>query len=48
MKQPLDQLADSTHATVCGVRAHSADLDAAMLRRLAEPKSGSSAPTGGG
>jgi ferrous iron transport protein A len=36
MSQPLDQLADGARATVCGVRAHSPDLDAAMLRRLAE------------
>jgi ferrous iron transport protein A len=32
----LDQLADGAHATVRGVRAQSSDLDAAMLRRLAE------------
>jgi ferrous iron transport protein A len=32
----LDQLADGAHATVRGVSAHSAELDAPMLRRLAE------------
>jgi ferrous iron transport protein A len=32
----LDQLADGAHATVCGVCAQSPDLDAAMLRRLAD------------
>jgi ferrous iron transport protein A len=32
----LDQLADGAHATVRSVRADSPDLDAAMLRRLAE------------
>ncbi len=32
----LDQLDDGAHATVRGVCAHSPDLDAAMLRRLAE------------
>ena len=32
----LDELADGAHATVRSVRAHSPDLDAAMLRRLAE------------
>jgi ferrous iron transport protein A len=32
----LDELADGAHATVHGVRSDSPDLDAAMLRRLAE------------
>jgi ferrous iron transport protein A len=32
----LDELADGARATVHCVRAHSPDLDAAMLRRLAE------------
>ena len=32
----LDELADGAHATVCGVHAHSPDLDATLLRRLAE------------
>jgi ferrous iron transport protein A len=32
----LDQLADGARATVQCVRCHSPDLDAAMLRRLAE------------
>jgi len=32
----LDQLDDGAHATVRGVCADSPDLDAAMLRRLAE------------
>ena len=32
----LDQLADGAHATVRGVCSHSAELDAGMLRRLAE------------
>ena len=32
----LNQLADGAHATVRGVCAQSPDLDAAMLRRLAE------------
>jgi len=32
----LDQLADGVHATVRHVRDSSPDLDAAMLRRLAE------------
>ncbi len=32
----LDQLADGARATVSGVRTDSPDLDAAMLRRLAE------------
>ena len=32
----LDQLADGARATVRGVSAQSPDLDAAMLRRLAE------------
>jgi ferrous iron transport protein A len=36
MSLQLDQLADGAHATVRGVRAQSPDLDAAMLRRLAE------------
>jgi ferrous iron transport protein A len=36
MSLQLDQLADGVHATVRGVRAQSPDLDAAMLRRLAE------------
>jgi ferrous iron transport protein A len=32
----LDELADGAHATVRGVRADSPDLDATLLRRLAE------------
>jgi ferrous iron transport protein A len=36
MRTSLDQLADGAHATVQGVHADSPDLDAAMLRRLAE------------
>jgi ferrous iron transport protein A len=32
----LDELPDGAHATVRGVREQSPDLDAAMLRRLAE------------
>ena len=32
----LDELADGAHATVRSVQAHSPDLNAAMLRRLAE------------
>lgn len=32
----LDELVDGAHATVRGVRTHSPDLDAPMLRRLAE------------
>ena len=36
MRLSLDQLADGAHATVQGVCAQSSDLDAAMLRRLAE------------
>jgi ferrous iron transport protein A len=36
MNLPLDQLANGARGTVRGVRADSPDLDAAMLRRLAE------------
>lgn len=36
MRLSLDQLADGAHGTVHGVNAASPDLDAAMLRRLAE------------
>jgi len=36
MKLSLDQLSDGAHATVHGVCAQSPDLDAVMLRRLAE------------
>ena len=36
MNQRLDELDDGAHATVRGVSASSPDLDAAMLRRLAE------------
>jgi ferrous iron transport protein A len=36
MRLSLDQLADGARGTVQGVSLHSAELDAAMLRRLAE------------
>ena len=36
MRVSLDQLADGARATVHGVHAQSPDLDAGMLRRLAE------------
>jgi ferrous iron transport protein A len=36
MRLSLDQLSDGTSATVLGVYAQSPDLNAAMLRRLAE------------
>lgn len=36
MTLSLDQLADGARATVHGVRAASPDLDATLLRRLAE------------
>jgi ferrous iron transport protein A len=36
MSLMLDQLADGARGTVCGVCASSPDLDAAMLRRLAD------------